>query len=118
MWNLTSFVCRSMKSARAGLAADALNALRMLLMRIPATSSASHSRHELRDYLRETLTTDHVCSVVDLSRMINEALMESHLASKSQKKASGDSAASSFFSASHSGDFRPYEKLLWYARHA
>jgi len=102
-----------MKSARAGLAADALNSLRMLLVQIPVASSASHSRRELRNFLRETITTEHVCGVVGLNQMINDALMESYLASKAQKAASGDSAASSFFSASHSGDFRPYEKLLW-----
>ena len=105
-----------MKSARAGLAADALNALCMLLLHVPATSSASHPRRELRGYLRETLTTEHICGVVDLNWMINEALIESHLASKAQKTATGDSAALSFFSASQSGDFRPYEKILWYVR--
>lgn len=102
-----------MKSPRAGLASDALTALKMFLSIVPPSSSASHARRELRVYLRDTLTTEHVCSVVDLSRMINEALLESHLASKAQKNASRDGATTSFFSASHSNDFRPYEKLLW-----
>lgn len=109
------FSCRNMKSARAGLATDSLNAIRMMLTHIPATSSASHSRRELREFFRETLTTDHICGIVDLNRMINEALMESHVAMKAaQKKPVGDDATSTFFSASQSGNFRPYEKLVWY----
>jgi hypothetical protein len=82
-------------------------------VRIPASSSASHSRRELRNYLRETLTTEHICNVVDLNGMINEALMESRLASEAQKKASADGASAAFFSVAHSNDFRPYERLLW-----
>lgn len=108
-----------MKSARAGLATDSLNAMRMMLSHIPATSSASHPRRELREFFRETLSTDHVCSIVDLNQMIIEALVESHVAMKAaQKKPEGDVAASTFFSASQSGNFRPYEKLLWYVSHA
>lgn len=103
-----------MKAPRAGLATDALNALRMFLAHIPSSSSASHARRELRNYLRETLTTDHICSVVDLNRMVDVALLESHLAWKERKtKESEDDGTQSFFSASHSNDFRPFEKLLW-----
>lgn len=105
-----------MKSARAGLATDSLNAMRMMLSHIPATSSTSHSRRELREFFRETLTKYHICGVVDLNRMLNEALIESHIANKAtQKTLVGDDPASTFFAASQSGTFRPYEKLLWYA---
>jgi hypothetical protein len=79
---------------------------------MPATTSANLASRELRNYLRESLKSDHVCSVVDLSRMITDALMESHLASKVQTKASGSSATSAFFS-EHSGDYRHFERLLW-----
>lgn len=105
---------RSIKSARAGLATDALNILQMLIHKMPATTSGSLARRELRNYFRESLTTDHICNVVDLNRMITIALSESHLASKVQKKASDDNAILAFFHFSdHSGDYRLYEKLLW-----
>ena len=102
-------------SPRATLATDSLNALRMMVSHVPVTSSTTRSRRELRELFRETLTTEQICSVVDLNRMINEALIESHLAMKAAQKTSvGEDASSTFFSASHSGSFRPYEKLLWY----
>lgn len=102
-------------SPRATLATDSLNALRMMVSYVPVTSSTTRSRRELRELFRETLTTEQICSVVDLNRMINEALIESHLAMKAAQKTSvGEDASSTFFSASHSGSFRPYEKLLWY----
>jgi hypothetical protein len=112
MFHSGCLIQRSIKSARAGLATDALNILRILIHKTPATTSGSLARRELRNYLRESLTTDHICSVVDLNRMITNALMESQLASKVQKKASDDNAISAFFS-EHSGDYRHFEKLLW-----
>ena len=87
-----------MKSAGAGLAADALNALNVLLLHVPATR---HPPRELRGYLREALATEHTCGVVEMNCMINEALIEPHLAAKSQKTATGVSAALLFFSASN-----------------
>lgn len=79
---------------------------------MPSSTSDNLASRELRNYLRESLTTDHICSVVNLNRMITDALMESHLASKVEKKAAGDSANSAFFS-KHSGDYRHFEILLW-----
>jgi hypothetical protein len=79
---------------------------------MPSSTSDNLASRELRTYLRESLTTDHVCSVVDVSQMITDALMESHLASKLEKKASVGSVSSAFFS-KHSGDYRHVEILLW-----
>lgn len=108
-------LCRNMMSPRATLATDSLNALRMMVSHIPPTSSANRSRRELREFLREALTTEQICSIVDLNRMINEALIESHVAMKAAQETSvSENASSTFFSASPSGSFRPYEKLLWY----
>ena len=103
-----------MKSIRAGLATDSLNALRMLLLPARVGAPANSARRELRRYIRETLTTEHVCSIVDLSRMLGEALIDSHVAHKKALDENATSGGTStFFTASHPGGYRHFERMLW-----
>lgn len=100
-----------MKSTRSGLATDALTTMRLIVEQIPSTSSASTAHRDLRDFLRETMSTDHVCGVVELNELIGYVLMEASTAWLAKKKAPGESGNAILDT--HCGDYFHYERQLW-----
>lgn len=104
-----------MESTRSGLASDALTTLRLLVEQMPSTSSASTARRDLRDFLRETMSTDHVCGVVELNELIGyvlmDASMEWRMAWPAMQKASGEGGSAILDM--NFGDCFHWERQLW-----